>query len=93
MIRQLREGCYRVVSYLQRIKKLVKKGQETGGLQELTMKAASPQCLESEIVKGRAEIKEVKRAERKRARKVKGSSTKKKRAKRSKKRRTRKSRR
>ncbi|MEM2363602.1 MAG: hypothetical protein QXD66_07230 [Candidatus Nezhaarchaeales archaeon] len=69
MIRQLREGYYRVVSYFQKIKSLVRRGRESRGSQKLMMNIASDQQLEGGVIEENVEAKEVKRKGAKKARK------------------------
>lgn len=79
MMERFRESCHRVVSYFQKIKKVVRRAQGEKSLQELSRDIASPQQLESKIAEERAKRK-VKRAKRKRAKRAKGSLAKRQRA-------------
>ncbi|MEM0240489.1 MAG: hypothetical protein QXP29_03365 [Candidatus Nezhaarchaeales archaeon] len=50
MIGQIREGCYRVIYYFQKIKSLVRKGRKTS-LQEQATSTSNVQHLESGVSK------------------------------------------
>lgn len=89
MIGRLRENCYRIVSYLQEIKRLVKRDRGEGSSREPSSDATGSQHLENKVAEEAVKVKKVRRSRKKKAKRskgAKGSSAKKRRAKRSRKR-------
>lgn len=94
MIERIQEGCYRVASYFQRIRRLIRRSQEEASPQKPAISTDNSQQLGGRVAEEVAEIKEVKRTKRKRrTKKARRGSAKRQRTKRTKKKRASKSRR